>query len=190
MRPRTIPQNWPSRGTLSSTVRRPLLPAGPDTIHPLSHPQGNRQLFQRCARLARSAPTSKWGPQALPLTPQVGSTVYLTGGTGCTGSPGLCSTTRHTRREMEKFTGKTMVRPTPTRQRKSSFHRANASARLRVEEREFIFTLSHLFLEHPKLKPEPSSRLAKPPQKQYIPKNRFQRRQRWPADTWKGAQCH
>lgn len=113
-RPRT-PQNhrqesgrWHSQeATAPAAPRQSTLSAVP----------GKQKLLQRCTRLARSSPISKRGLQAPPPLPQVGSPVYLTGGTGCTGSLGPCSTMRHTRMEMEKFTGQAMVCPTPTNQR-------------------------------------------------------------------------
>lgn len=145
-------------------------------------PQGNRKLLQGHTRLAGSAPPSRWVPQAPaslrlklvpasippPRTSDWGTKSHVElelaasgplGSAAQQGSPGGGqSSTSHTHPP-----------------EKALLPCSKRLCRLGVEG-EFVFTPSRLFLDDPELKSDPSSKLAKPPQDQYAPKNKFRRR--------------
>lgn len=173
------------QGAVSRTVRKPWSRAGSKTIHHLSNPSRPRETGS-CSRgtpglqdlhhpadgFLRHLPlsvsswfrlqfppprTSDWGTKShveleLAASGPLGSAAQQ-------GSPGGGqSSTSHTHPP-----------------EKALLPCSKRLCRLGVEG-EFVFTPSRLFLDDPELKSDPSSKLAKPPQDQYAPKNKFRRR--------------
>ena len=162
------------QGSCQQHSQKASAPGWPQDSTPFSHPQANRKLLQEHTRHARHALASKWVPQA-PAPPP--SSWFQLQFPHSTSDMGMKS-----RAELQLaawgLPGSAAQQGTPGGGWSGTSHIhqpekvllpwGKCPRRLTAGGGEFNLH-SGLFLEDPKLKHEPSSGLAKPPQKQYAP---------------------
>lgn len=129
MRPRITPQNWPARELSAgqSESHGPGLVPRPYTISAIPAAPGKQEAAPGAHQACRICTTQQMGSSGTCLSPsQVGSgfnsppqdislgnEVTCRAGTGCIGSPGLCSTARLTRRRTEQYIPHPPTRESP-----------------------------------------------------------------------------
>lgn len=184
MRPRITPQNWPARELSAgqSESHGPGLVPRPYTISAIPAAPGKQEAAPGAHQACRICTTQQMGSSGTCLSPsQVGSGFNSPPRTSHWG------TKSHVELELAASgpLGSAAQQGSPGGGQSSTSHThppekallpcSKRLCRLGVEG-EFVFTPSRLFLDDPELKSDPSSKLAKPPQDQYAPKNKFRRR--------------